>query len=386
MPRVGALFLGLTAAVGAGAAETRPGPTSVALVVFDLRQAPADEPTRGPEGFAFAQKTVIAELLAPIEQGIDPAVPISKRVAAIREVGVKVREHARESALRAVSEDGEIVRVAVLFDATLTTEENHWEVRGRRPELIYDEQSRESRLQADLRALLQLGASLAGGGRTTRGGTTAPIAWLIVQEYRLRAERATLSVTASLTEQAVTLAAGDGDASSPTTVADRDSHEEVGAASQQSLKVALVTGPREHWFLSADVPLTGASQLKRNAQTGLLELASEPSAFYVGVNFVLGDLLAARQSLADVIAVKLMIKASRQPLDSVGFGLALRGRHLRKYGLDFDLFSPFVGYTFTHEDKALSTGAVVTDGERNRELRFGVSLNLDKALGWVKGK
>jgi hypothetical protein len=386
MRSTAALLLGLWAASPASAAESSHGRSirPVSLVVIDLRPADTGGAAQGPETFAYSGRAVAGQLLALVERAIDPDRPLGERLAAIRETGQKAREHSKESALRVVSDEGETVRVAVLFDATLITEEARWRVTGRRPQVTFDEQPRASRLQTDLATLVQLGAALAGVS-AAREGTTMPVAWLVVQDHRLRTERATLTITATLGEEAVALASGGGDAAAPVTRA-AGPGEALAPDQKQSSKVALVTGPREHWFLSADVPLTGASQLKLDAQTGLLELASEPSTFYVGVNFLLGDLLAARQSIADVLAVKLLVKASKNPLDSLGVALALRGRYLRKYGLDFDLVSPFVGYTFTLEDEVSPSGEVVTNGGRNAELRFGASLNLDKALGWIKGK
>ena len=382
------LVLGLFAtASGAAADSPAKGVAPASLVVIDLRQ-PGSGAVQGSESFAFSNEVLIGELSKLIERAIDTKAPIADRVEAMAETGAKAREHAKDSALRAVSQEGEVVRVAVLFDATLTNDGDHWQVEGRRPALSFDEQPRASRLATDLGTLVQLGAVLVSRS-ASRGATTMPVAWLIVQDYRLRAERATLAVTASVGDEAVTIASGvevPTGRAAEAAAAPAAAREAPAPDKKESLKLALVTGPREHWFLSADVPLTKASQLKRNEQTGVLELANEPSAFYIGLNFLLGDLLAARQSVADVIAIKLMVKASGDPLDSLGVALGLRGRHLRKYGLDFDLISPFVGYTFTQEDEATASGEIVTDGSRNHELRFGVGLNLDKALGWVKGK
>lgn len=150
------------------------------------------------------------------------------------------------------------------------------------------------------------------------------------------------------------------------------------------VKASLLTGPKEHWFFSADVPLTKASQLQTNEQTGQVELADEPSTFYVGVNFMWGDLAAADQGFFSNVVFKGLLKASRRPLDSLGFGMSMRGLHLKSFGLDFDTLSPFCAITFTKQDRA-TAGSGAEGGGRNHEVRFGVALNLDKALAWVKG-
>jgi hypothetical protein len=150
-------------------------------------------------------------------------------------------------------------------------------------------------------------------------------------------------------------------------------------------KADLLTGPKEHWFLSAAVPLTKASALKPDAKTGQLVLEEEPSAFYVGVNFLLGDLSDDSRTLLENLVVSALIKASRQPLDSLGATIGLRGQYLSRFGLNLDVLTPFVGWTFTKE--AASADGIVSElGSRNAELRFGVALNLDQALKWVGGR
>ena len=150
-------------------------------------------------------------------------------------------------------------------------------------------------------------------------------------------------------------------------------------------KADLLTGPKEHWFLSAAVPLTTASALKPDAKSGQLVLEEEPSAFYVGVNFLVGDLSDDRRTLLENLVVSVLIKASRRPLDSLGATIGLRGQYLSRFGLNLDVLTPFVGWTFTKE--AASADGIVSElGSRNAELRFGVALNLDQALKWVGGR
>jgi hypothetical protein len=67
---------------------------------------------------------------------------------------------------------------------------------------------------------------------------------------------------------------------------------------------------------------------------------------------------------------KGMLKVSRRPLDSIGFGIGLRGNYFKRFGLDFDFLTPFVGMTFTKQDQTDATGAEAKSS-RNSEVRLG---------------
>jgi hypothetical protein len=150
-------------------------------------------------------------------------------------------------------------------------------------------------------------------------------------------------------------------------------------------KAELRTGPAEHWFLSADVPLNTVQALTFDDDTGQVTLGDEPSAFYVGVNFLLGDIKETRRPFLGNVVLKVMLKASRNPLDSVGLAVGLRGQFLTKWGLDLDALTPFVAWTWSEEDVA-ADGVVQRRARRNSEFRYGLSLNLDQAVKWFGGK
>ena len=136
----------------------------------------------------------------------------------------------------------------------------------------------------------------------------------------------------------------------------------------------------EHWFLSTDLPVNSVNQLKFDEDTHEVKPKKEPSRFYIGVNFMLGDLFKnyfhCDKDVWRGLVLKAMALTSKQPLDSYGFAIAYR----RKPGT----FSPFVGRTFTREDSQGATGSVSRDSRRNAEWRVGLSLNLDQALTWIK--
>jgi hypothetical protein len=151
-------------------------------------------------------------------------------------------------------------------------------------------------------------------------------------------------------------------------------------------KAELLTGPIEHWFLSADVPLNDVKALSFDKDTNQVTLSDEPSTFYLGVNFLLGDIKETSRPFLQNLVFKAMLKASKHPLDSVGVAIGLRGQWLAKWGLNLDALTPFVGWTSTQEDAVETNGTVTKRARRNSELRFGVSLNLDQAVKWVGGK
>ena len=145
------------------------------------------------------------------------------------------------------------------------------------------------------------------------------------------------------------------------------------AAIEQAL--SFVSGPSEHWSLGADLFVTKDSTFTRN-DAGQIDVDGLPPAFYVSVNFLFGDVLSDRRRWWQNLEVKWMIEGSTSPLDSIGLGVGLRGSHFKRFGLDFEALSPFVGVTWTRsEDSSV---------QRNRTTRVGVSLDLGRAVAWVK--
>jgi hypothetical protein len=227
-----------------------------------------------------------------------------------------------------------------------------------------DEKTRKSQIATDLSTLAKVIAKVAGADAAI--STT-----LVIDEhiYALGKERSTLTVTANL-EPISSLAAK--------------------AETPKPLTTDIITGPREHWFLSTDLPVNSVNQLKFDEDTHEITPKKEPSRFYIGINFMLGDLFKnylqcgkdaenhfhCNSDIWRGLVIKGMILTNKQPLDSYGFALAYR----RKPGT----FSPFVGWTFTKEDSQGSNGSVKKDSKRNSQFRAGLSLNLDQALTWLK--
>jgi hypothetical protein len=146
-----------------------------------------------------------------------------------------------------------------------------------------------------------------------------------------------------------------------------------------TVDVALVNGPTEHFFISADIPVTKTSEIKYDDAGHAIGTKSAPTTVYAGVNFMLGDVIAAnRARWTDGLMVKAMAKLSERPADSYGVGVGYRfPAQVKVYGYDLNNLSVFVAYlrtrTVENDVKIFSNG-----------LRGGISLNLDRALEWVK--
>lgn len=149
-------------------------------------------------------------------------------------------------------------------------------------------------------------------------------------------------------------------------------------------QTSIITGPKEHWYLSADMPITKASQVKYDSTTNSFKEKEAPTIFYIGLNYMLGDVLSDRQSWTNNLIIKGLFKASNSPLDSIGIALAYRQKNVKLLnGISLDIFSPFIGWVWVKQE-TLSDGAVETSSRYGKpNVVFGISFNLDKALDWV---
>jgi hypothetical protein len=149
----------------------------------------------------------------------------------------------------------------------------------------------------------------------------------------------------------------------------------------------LLTGPREAFFWTADLPVNRVKQLKLSDK-GVIESKDATPSFYVGIDYTFGDAASTPTRLIDALTIKGMVQATKQPLDSVGIALALRAGYfqkttLGKFGLDLSAFSPFAGVTSTREDKE-ATGGSVTKTGRKTDFRVGIGFDIGSALKWLK--
>lgn len=160
-----------------------------------------------------------------------------------------------------------------------------------------------------------------------------------------------------------------------TATADALKPEESQTAGSSKVTVTITTGPIEHGFLSADLAVNSIKQLK--LESGQLVPKDNPSTFYVGFDYMMGDVLAETSTFPDGLTFKALVEASKDPTNSFGLALGMRFKNVKLPGISLDTFSPFAGYFWTRND-------TLTGHKYKGDWRAGISLNLDKALNWVK--
>lgn len=136
----------------------------------------------------------------------------------------------------------------------------------------------------------------------------------------------------------------------------------------------FIAGPVEHWYLSADMPVTKAKQLKWDAQTNKAVEANAPQTFYLGLNFKTGDVYTEADadgvSWYNNFTFKILAQVSA-PTNSYGVGL----------GYDFGPVNVFGARISTKND-----GVSSPDGGSKLSTIWGVSFNLENGLKWLSGK
>jgi hypothetical protein len=222
------------------------------------------------------------------------------------------------------------------------------------PKVDFTEKERKTRLETDLATLIQLAQKINAAAETTQA-TPPKSSFAVFKEcHSLGRDRSTLGVTAT------------ADLKSPA------SDDTTGPAKGN---INVTTGPTEHAFLSADLAVNSINEVKLDS--GNLVPTDNPSQFYVGFNLMVGDVLSEETSFWKSLTGKLLIEASKHPTDSWGIAIGTRFKSLNLRLLQLDTFSPWVGYIWNRND-------TLKGHEYKGDWRFGISLNLDKALGWVQ--
>ncbi len=155
----------------------------------------------------------------------------------------------------------------------------------------------------------------------------------------------------------------------------------VSVGEKQTTAVVLTTGPQEHWFLSADLLVNKISEVKlvEKDKVNTIEPKETPKSFFLGVNFLLGDILKEKQVFWKYFFVKGMLKISKTPWDGYGVGLGFRFPQWRILGVDISALSIFGAMVWTKEENADKSVKFT-----KRQMLMGISYNLDRALDWVK--
>ena len=361
-----ALGLGMAAAARVAAAQ-QPGERAL---LIDLAADPilavsvsADDLTCSPAGAATTreQNSYKAQLDEACREGG------SGDIDTLREKAACFRPR---SSSRWVSNHNDLLHVYVFY-------------RGEAPLVTRHEDPRRTRLATDLSTLLKLAAAI---GTKNEAGGGQPVTECRRVTFALENERASLKITATQSvlpaDPAVAPPAFTGSEVGAVPTKESPKPTESPKTKEQKAEFVLTTGPKEHWFLAAEVPVKRMNELKFDQASGMLATKQTPAQFYVSLDYTAGDLLrdaAMPHSVWSDVVLKALFRASKKPFESFGFGLGLRG----KYGLNFDTVSPFVAYLATRTDPA--EAGTIAAHKLTTTFQFGVSFNLDQALAWVKG-
>jgi len=269
-----------------------------------------------------------------------------------------------ESEVRWVATKGEVVNVAIIY------------VDGRVPVSQIVETSRNTRFADDLKKLVELieKAKLAGGEHFLKAECLAP--------YSLTDKRAKLVVRVG----PISVTPGSS-GTSKTASGESDTKKSDGSAAKGSSKdsslvdaITLVTGPREHLYISADVPVTSTQVLKFDSTANTLVFKDAPTNILVGINYALGDVWPqGRNWTWQNLGFKALFKLDSNPLKTVGAAVSYRAWGMNVFG----------GYLWMKEDQQTGTGTSGTpiidpESHYRGAWRLGLGFNLDTAIGWVK--
>ncbi len=251
----------------------------------------------------------------------------------------KIRSQAGQSSTRWLSNKGDQLAIFVFIEETAKVR------------LSVDEKARDTQLSADVASLLKTIAKAPGGT-------------IAIKESNW-----------TLTRKRATLVA-------------RVDRPQVGtdAGTEKATPIAqatITTGPSEHWYLSTDVPITSIKQVTYNDNSNALEERDKPNKFLIGINFLVGDVLSDSRRFPSGLAVGMLVEGSNQPLRSLGISLSYRAPSWSALGIDLDSVSPFWALTRVTNDTQDSDG-VHRNAHTIYRGQFGLALNLDKALGWLK--
>lgn len=271
-----------------------------------------------------------------------------------------IESAATMSSDRFIASRGSTITIVAIYDLS-----------GAVPTFKVDEKDRVSRIVADLHTAIAVVKKVV-----KRDGTERKKYGSVTRTYTLTKHRSTLVVSAKQSAGAAKAPAG----ATPEETREAEDVEEAKAADPIEASKTIITGPAEHLFLAADVPVTKVDELKVPDSGGAIDVKKKPSSFYASVNYSLGDLYAQKQPW-EGLSLKGFVSVSKQPLDSYGVGLGYRTPDFSVLGWDFSALSPFVGYFVTTTE--VTDDAGVKTEKEIRGWRAGISFNLDKALGWL---
>jgi hypothetical protein len=134
-------------------------------------------------------------------------------------------------------------------------------------------------------------------------------------------------------------------------------------------KAIIITGPIEHFWLSADMGVSNVKQLALDAN-GKPAPKDKPASFYVGFNWKIGDVYETRpHNWYESFSAKLLLHAAGSPSDSIGMGVS--------YDLPEVLSIPGATIFFARVKTKNDLGATWSNFG-------GLSFDLTRGLEWLK--
>lgn len=133
---------------------------------------------------------------------------------------------------------------------------------------------------------------------------------------------------------------------------------------------SLVAGPREIFYLTADMPVSQVKQVQYDKASNTVTEKDTPSTFYFGFNITpFGDAATnyRADSVLENLSLKLLAKASSRPSESTGIGIGYR----------LSMFDFFVAHMRTQDDPNVSSGGATSS------TAYGISFNISKAVDWM---
>jgi hypothetical protein len=276
------------------------------------------------------------------------------------------------------STKGDTIRVYCFFYRG-TDDKNNAQVRVR-------EKARQPLVVEQFRTLLQVFSAVAA----SEAEAVDPIK---VQSfpYTLTLPRANVTITAEVNQKPFSTKPENDSKAQWVVVFDFTDQGQEDANAPRTAET-IKTGPQEQWSISADVPLSTVGDVKVDKKGENIELAKTPDAFYAGLNFTpFGDVLRDPASFREAVTFKALLKASRRPSDSFGIGIGIRPGLFANAPAIFqilDTLSPYVAYVRTRveENQTDAAGKTTKVRFKRNDLTIGISLDINKALDFVKGK
>ncbi len=157
------------------------------------------------------------------------------------------------------------------------------------------------------------------------------------------------------------------------------------SAPDAKASLPLVTGPKEHWFITGDAIVRGVKELKYDPDSKTIVEREKPQQLYLGINYMMGDVLRKYPWYSgERVVAKFMFLPNKHPFDSIGAGIGFRV--VDGVFKDNDISGGlviFAGSFWSKNDAVETSTGAVTQRGRSQSWRFGLSYDVSTLLGWL---